>query len=114
MRRILLKSKIHRAVVTEANPSYEGSISIDANLLEQVDIWHGERVLVVSIDSGERLETYAQPAAPGGGQIVMNGGGARRIRAGERVSIMAFCESEQHVSAKKVLCTASNTVMRET
>ncbi|MGE9269071.1 MAG: aspartate 1-decarboxylase, partial [Verrucomicrobiales bacterium] len=73
MQRILLKSKLHRAVITKADIEYEGSIEIPQDLLERAGIWEGEKVLVTSATSGARLETYVQAGEPGTGEIIMNG-----------------------------------------
>ncbi len=110
MQREQLKSKIHRAVITGADPNYEGSIEIPVDLMRAVDLWEREKVLVASITSGARLETYVQAGPEGSGQIVMNGGAARLIRAGERVTIMAFTWSDQPVQAKVVVCDAHNKI----
>lgn len=113
MQRVLLKSKLHRAMITASDVDYEGSIEIPMDLLEAVDIWPGEKVLVASITSGNRLETYAQPGTPGTGCIIINGGAAHRIKEGERVAIMSFCVSDQPVVPKKVLLDAGNRIIRE-
>ena len=73
MLRTQLKSKIHLARISDANIDYEGSISIPEDLMQMVDLWPGELVLVASRDSGARLETYAFPGPAGSGAIVMNG-----------------------------------------
>ena len=101
MLRAQLKSKIHRAVVTDAHVDYEGSISIPADLMEASGLWEGEKVLVASITSGNRLETYVQTGTAGGGAVVMNGGAARLIQKGERVAIMAFGLSEERIIPKE-------------
>lgn len=90
MIRFLLKSKIHRATVTEAHVDYVGSITIDGDLMERADIVGGEKVLVVDVDNGARLETYAIGGKPGSGGICMNGAAAHLVRPGERVIIMSF------------------------
>lgn len=113
MLRQLLKSKIHRAMCTQADVEYEGSIEIPADLMEAVDLWAGEKVLVTSATAGGRLETYAQPGTPGTGRIVMNGGAAHVIKAGERITIMAFCNSDQPVEAKKIVCNEKNEIIRK-
>ena len=110
MLRTLLKSKIHLARVTDANLYYEGSITIPRDLMAAVDLWPGERVLVVVRDNGERLETYVQPGPEGSGAIVINGSAARKVQIGDRVTIMAFCQSEKPVAAKKVLCDEANAI----
>ena len=90
MLRTQLKSKLHLARITDANVDYEGSISIPEDLMQLVDLWPGEKVLVASRETGARLETYVFPAPAGSGSIVMNGGAARLIHRGDRVTIMAF------------------------
>ncbi len=86
----ILKSKIHRATVTCANIDYMGSISIDGSLMERAKIIPYEKVLVVSLDSGERLETYAIEEKRGGREICVNGAAARKILKGEKVIILSF------------------------
>jgi len=88
--RWVLRSKIHKATVTEANVNYIGSITIDRNLVEKVGFWHGEKVLVVSNTTGARLETYVIAGERGSGEIRMNGAAALLIRPGEEVIIMGF------------------------
>jgi len=107
-----LKSKIHRAQVTRADPAYEGSIEIPENLMADVDLWAREKVLVVSIDTGVRLETYVQRGPSGSGNITINGGAAHLIGAGERITIMAFAWSEMPVCAKLMLCDHENKPVR--
>ncbi len=112
MQREQLKSKLHRAVITAADPDYEGSIEIPADLMRAVDLWEREKVLVASITSGARLETYVQAGPEAGGRIVMNGGAARLIGLGERVTIMAFTWSDLPVAAKIVVCDEKNVIIR--
>ena len=112
MLRSLLKSKIHRALVTDANVEYEGSISIPADLMEEAGLWDGEKVLVASVTSGNRLETYVQTGEAGSGEIVMNGGAAHRIKSGEIVAIMAFALSDKPITPRKLLCDRENRVVR--
>lgn len=107
-----LKSKIHRAVITQADVSYEGSIEIPSDLMAAVDLWPREKVLVASIDTGARLETYVQRGPEGTGNIIINGGAAHSIGAGERVTIMAFAWSEAPVNAKMMLCDQHNVPTR--
>lgn len=113
MQHVLLKSKIHRACVTVADVEYEGSIEIPSDLMEAAGLWEGERVLVTSASKGGRLETYAQAGKPGTGKIIMNGGAAHIIKAGERITIMAFAISENPVLPKKVVCNEHNEVIRK-
>ncbi len=112
MFREVLKSKLHRAMISGAEIEYEGSIEIPRDLMEEVDIWPGEKVLVASITSGNRLETYVLPGEPGTGYILMNGGAAHLIKAGERVAIMAFALSETPVASRSVLLNEHNQVIR--
>ncbi len=86
----VLRGKLHRAVVTVADPDYEGSISIDADLLAAAGIYHYEKVLVANVTNGERLETYAIPAPAGSGEVGLNGAAAMLGRPGHVVIIMAF------------------------
>jgi aspartate 1-decarboxylase len=90
MIRTMLRSKIHRATVTEARLDYVGSITIDAELMDRADILPYEKVLVVDVDNGSRLETYAITGPRGSGILCMNGAAARLVHAGDRVIIMAF------------------------
>lgn len=108
----VLKSKIHRAMITDADVDYEGSIEIPTDLMDAAGLWEGEKVLVASITSGNRLETYVQPGRPGTGHIVINGGAAHLIKRGERVAIMAFALSQTPVLAKKILLNDSNHIIR--
>lgn len=110
----VLKSKIHRAMITDADVDYEGSIEIPTDLMEAAGLWEGEKVLVASITSGNRLETYVQPGIPGTGRIIINGGAAHRIKKGERVAIMAFALSQTPVLAKKILLDETNQIVRTT
>ncbi len=112
MQHVLLKSKIHRACVTVADVDYEGSIEIPSDLMEAAGLWEGERVLVTSASKGGRLETYAQAGEPGTGRIVMNGGAAHVIKAGERITIMAFAISKNPVLPKKIVCDENNKIIR--
>jgi len=111
--RDLLKSKIHRAMITAADVDYEGSIEIPTDLMEAVGLWEGEKVLVASVTTGKRLETYVQPGAPGTGRIIINGGAAHRIKKGERVTIMAFGRTELPLPARKIVLNERNEIQRE-
>ena len=113
MLRHLLKSKIHRAHVTEAEISYEGSIGIPRDLMRAVDLWDGEKVLVASITNGARLETYVIPEPEGSGQVVIRGGAAHLITKGHIITIMAFTWSETPVVSKRILCDAANRIVRD-
>lgn len=90
MQRTLLTGKIHRARVTGADVDYVGSITIDAALMEAAGILPHERVQVVDVENGARLETYAIPDRPGSGTIQLNGAAARLVDVGDHVIIMAY------------------------
>ncbi len=106
-----LKSKIHRAMVTRGDTSYEGSIEIPKDLLDAAGIWPNEKVLVASITSGNRLETYVLVGPPNTGQIIINGGAAHLIKAGERVVIMSFGLSDKAIEPKRVICNEFNEII---
>ena len=95
MQRNMLKGKIHGATVTEANVAYEGSITIDADLMEASDVVPHEQVCVWSLTSGERLETYAIPGKAGSGEVCINGAAAHKIKKGEVVIIATFAWLEE-------------------
>jgi len=99
MFRTMLKSKIHRARVTEANLYYEGSITIDARLMREADILAGEKVEVLNLNTGLRLETYAIKGKPGSGVICLNGPAARGACAGDEVIIVAYALAEDKSAA---------------
>ncbi|MGH2581923.1 MAG: aspartate 1-decarboxylase [Anaerolineales bacterium] len=106
--RVLVRSKIHKATVTEANVEYVGSITIDEDLVERAGFWPGEKVLVVSNTTGERLETYVIVGERGSGQVIMNGGAAHRIKQGEEIIIMAFDISDKPVETSFILVDKDN------
>jgi len=111
--RTLLKSKIHRATVTDANVDYEGSITIPTDLMRACDLWVGERVLVTSITSGHRLETYVIEGAEGSGEIVINGAAAHLINKGHMVTIMAFGQAETPIEPRRLLMDAQNRIVTD-
>jgi aspartate 1-decarboxylase len=86
----ILKSKIHRVKITEANLHYIGSITIDEDLMEAANIIENEKVQVLDIDNGERLETYVIRGTRGSGMICMNGPAARRINVGDTVIVISY------------------------
>jgi aspartate 1-decarboxylase len=88
----MLKSKIHRAVVTDANLHYVGSITIDPDLLAAADILEHEQVAVVDIDNGARFETYAIAGRPGSGDMCLNGAAARLVSPGDRVIVISYAD----------------------
>lgn len=92
MRRRMMKSKIHRATVTDANLHYVGSITLDTKLMEQADILDWEQVTVVDIDNGARFETYAIPG--GDGDVCLNGAAARLVHPGDRIIVITYADYE--------------------
>lgn len=106
--RSLLRSKIHKATVTEADLSYIGSITIDKDLLEKVNLWSGEKVLVVSNTTGARLETYVIEGESGSGIICMNGAAAHLIKKGEEIIVMGFEISDKPIEPKCILVDKDN------
>ena len=88
----LLKSKLHHARVTGAEPEYEGSLSLDSGLMEAAGILPNEKLLVANLDNGNRFETYAIGAPRGGGACRLNGAAARMGGPGDRLIIMTFCQ----------------------
>ncbi len=106
--KIFLSSKIHKAIVTEANLAYIGSITIDKDLIELVGLNQYEKVMVVSNTSGARLETYVLEGASGSGIICMNGAASHLIKEGEEIIIMAFSISDTPISPKQILVDSSN------
>lgn len=100
MYRTMMKSKIHRAVVTEANLNYMGSITIDSRLMEQADIFAHEKVQIVNNNNGARLETYVIPGPPGSGVICLNGAAARLVQPGDVIIIISYCQLEEEKARK--------------
>ena len=90
MRRRMMKSKIHRATVTDANLHYVGSISLDTDLMARADIREHEQVHVLDIDNGARFETYAIPGGPG--EVCLNGAAARLVQPGDRVIVITYAD----------------------
>lgn len=86
----VLKSKIHRVKITGADLNYIGSISIDEALMEAANLIEGEKVAIVNINNGERLETYVITGKRGGGEITMNGPAARKVQPGDVVIIISY------------------------
>jgi len=110
--RWLMRSKIHNATVTEANLAYVGSITIDADLIDRVGLWPGERVMVVSNTSGARLETYVIAGPRGTGAMCVNGAAAHLIGEGEQIIVMGFELSDKALEPKVILVDAANRFVR--
>lgn len=106
--RFVLKSKIHKAIVTDANLDYIGSITIDETLMEMVDLWPGEKVLVVSNTSGARLETYVITGLRNSGVICLNGAAAHLIKQGEEIIIMGFELTDHPIAPQTILVDRNN------
>jgi aspartate 1-decarboxylase len=99
MKRMMCKSKIHRATVTDANLNYEGSITVDGALLDAADIREYEQVHVVNIANGARFETYTMRGAEGSGDVVVNGAAARLVQPGDAVIIFSYASySEEELA----------------
>jgi aspartate 1-decarboxylase len=93
--RTMLKSKIHRARVTDGNIAYEGSITIDKKLMEAADILPYEQVQILNINNGARFSTYAIEGKENGGDICLNGAAARLVAKGDIVIILTYCDVEE-------------------
>lgn len=91
----MLKAKIHRATITEANLNYIGSITIDEQLLLETGIRENEKVQIVNINNGSRFETYVIKGAKGRGEICVNGAAARLVQEGDKIIIICYCALEE-------------------
>ena len=116
MQRNMLKSKIHRATITDADLNYEGSLTVDKDLLDTVDLRPYERVMVYNINNGERFDTYAIEGESGSGVIGLNGAAARKGLIGDQIIIVSyalFSEDElKDFSPKIVLLNKSNKIKK--
>jgi aspartate 1-decarboxylase len=116
MQRHMLKSKIHRATITDADLNYEGSLTIDKELLSAVDLHPYERVMVYNINNGERFDTYAIEGQPGSGVIGLNGAAARKGLIGDQIIIVSYAffseEELNNYSPKIVLLNKSNKIKK--
>ena len=115
MRRRMMKSKIHRATVTDANLAYVGSISLDPELMRGADICEWEQVVVLDIDNGARFETYAMAGGPG--SVCLNGAAARLVQPGDTVIVISYADYEDdelHGFAPRIVhVDATNTPVDE-
>jgi aspartate 1-decarboxylase len=109
----LLKSKIHRATVTEANVDYVGSITIDGELIDRSGLVVNELVHVWNVDNGQRFETYVLEGPRGSGIICVNGAAAHRVDVGNRVIITAFVLTDETVEPTAILVDEHNRFVRE-
>ncbi len=116
MKRTLLRSKIHRATVTDANVDYEGSITIDSDLMQAAGLAEYELVHVADVNSGARLETYVMAGPAGSGVIRMNGAAARVVNVGDKIIIMAYGQVEEPLPADwkpEIVLVDENNKIRE-
>lgn len=111
--RQFLRAKIHRATITEADLEYMGSVTIDSELMEMVDIAPYERVLIVDNTNGARLETYAIPGPAGSGVLCINGAAAHLVKTGDQVILMAFGYGETPSTPKQILVDEKNRYVRD-
>ena len=109
----MLRSKIHRATVTETRLDYEGSITIDQDLVDGCGMWVGEKVTVAVVETGARFETYILPGERGSGIIALNGAAARLASVGDKVIIMGYELTDEPIKAKVVLVDMDNKVAKE-
>lgn len=106
--RSLLRSKIHRAFVTECNEDYIGSILVDRELMERVDLWEYEKVLICDVTNGNRFETYAIAGDKGSGVVSVQGAAAKLVDKGDCIIIMSFAVSDDPVEPKMILVDEDN------
>ena len=106
--RWVLRSKIHKATVTQANVDYVGSITIDEDLIEKAGLWPGERVLVVDNTNGARLETYVMVGERDSGIICMNGAAARLIMVGDEIIVMGFELTDTPIEPHNIMVDGQN------
>lgn len=111
--RWMLRGKIHRATVTETRLDYEGSITIDEDLLDRAGIWVGEKVTIADVNNGNRFDTYTLPGKRGSGIIAVNGAAAHLVNEGDLVIIMAYELVDEPIKAKVLLVDSDNRVARE-
>jgi aspartate 1-decarboxylase len=116
MQRVMLKSKIHRATITEANLAYEGSLTVDVNLLREADILPYEMVHIYNISNGERFQTYAIEGEAGSGVMCLNGAAARRGQVGDLIIVTTYSsyapEELNHHKPKIVLVDSQNRIKK--
>ena len=112
----LLKSKIHRAVVTGSSLNYEGSMTIDSDFMQKVGLLPYEKILCSNLANGSRFETYAIPGEPGSKSIILNGATAHLGKKGDRITIMNFALADQNEAAdwtpKVILLDENNDILK--
>lgn len=117
MQRSMLKSKIHQATLTEAKLYYEGSLTIDKDLMETADILESEKIAVVNINNGERFETYVIPGERGSKTIALNGAAARKGQVGDSLILITYCwlnEEELKTHKPNIIILDKNNDIKET
>ncbi|MES2322461.1 MAG: aspartate 1-decarboxylase [Pseudomonadota bacterium] len=114
MQRVMLRSKLHRVTVTQADLHYEGSCGIDENLLEAADIWANEKIELYNVNNGERFSTYAIPGLRGSGAIQLNGAAARKAQLGDLLIICTYApmteDQARDYTPKIVFVDADNNI----
>lgn len=118
MRRIMMRSKLHRATVTQAELHYVGSLTLDRDLMDAADLLPNEQVHVVDVDSGARLVTYIIEGERGSGVVCINGAAARLVQPGDKVIVISYAEMEdaeaKSFAPRVVLVDDANRPMRTT
>jgi aspartate 1-decarboxylase len=118
MNRVMFKSKIHRATVTQAELHYEGSLTIDENLMDAADLLPYEKVSVVNINNGERFETYIIPGKRGSKVMCLNGAAARKAMIGDRIIVITYAtmtdEEARRYKPSVVLVDEHNNIIQKT
>jgi len=117
MFRTMLKSKIHRATVTGSNLHYVGSVTVDEDLMEAADLLTGERVAIVDVTNGARLETYVIPGARGSGVVGINGAAAHLVAPGDLVILISYATMDQtesrHYRPRVVFVDSANRIVEQ-
>ena len=106
--RNVLRSKIHRAYITDANPDYVGSVIIDRELMEKIDLWEFEKVMICDVTNGNRWETYVLPGDRGSGTVSVQGAGAKLCQIDDCVIILSFEVSDVPIEPKMILVNHEN------
>ncbi len=106
--RNVLRSKIHRAYITDANPDYVGSVIIDRELMEKIDLWEYEKVMICDVTNGNRWETYVLPGDRGSGEVSVQGAGAKLCQIDDCVIILSFEVSDEPIKPKMILVNREN------
>ncbi len=106
--RSVLRSKIHRAYITDANPDYVGSVIIDREMMEKVDLWEFEKVMICDVTNGNRWETYVLPGDRGSGTVSVQGAGAKLCQIDDCVIILSIEVSDRPIEPKMILVNREN------